>query len=298
MLATDIFNIPSNAHENLPFVNVDTDTDKRLFIDPGLVRKAKDPISRLACVVGDSFVSELMKAYGNGCNEWKLLKLYGHCHEPNYTRLGYGNGSNGKARTPEGLLKIFAPIDDWLKHSVHLTRPEDFPLCLPEFSNDNMSDLETNLNVWVLNRFTLTLYKKYGSTIAYLAYPKEPAFYWDFQRKIWRVLQEPMLHVNGKPLLLVPKWWVTPDVYSRPEVFIRHVLAVKLMLERYRGEKGPSKKDFINSLPGTSQEIVNRYLQECPDLLEQFHKYLDQNYGKRVLHNDQLDHYTGINVIR
>lgn len=68
MLITKVFNIPVSAHTSLPFVNVDTEDDTRLFIDSGLIRNADDPISKLACVVGDSFLSEVMDAYQFGGN--------------------------------------------------------------------------------------------------------------------------------------------------------------------------------------------------------------------------------------
>ena len=51
----------------------------------------------------------LFKAY-NTCNRQDMRCLLSHAGEQNATRLGYGNGDNGKGNTADGLLEIFQPL--------------------------------------------------------------------------------------------------------------------------------------------------------------------------------------------
>ncbi len=41
--------------------------------------------------------------------------LLSHAGEQNATRLGYGNGDNGKGNTVDGLLEIFQPLEQLIK---------------------------------------------------------------------------------------------------------------------------------------------------------------------------------------
>ena len=84
--------------------------------------------------------------------------LLSHAGEQNATRLGYGNGDNGKGNTADGLLEIFQPLEQLISSIRTIGKAEDLPLLIPGFAEDGMSDLLTNILHECLNEFTTVSY--------------------------------------------------------------------------------------------------------------------------------------------
>lgn len=122
-----IWNIKQRGHENYSFVDVAVNTDNLLFIDPCLIESANDEGSQKAMMYINSFMDRLCASYRLERDEEKRY-LLSHAGEQNATRLGYGNGHNGKGNTADGLLDIFCPLNDLIKQIKTIGKVEDLSL--------------------------------------------------------------------------------------------------------------------------------------------------------------------------
>ena len=130
-----------------------------------------------------------------------MRKLLSHAGEQNATRLGYGNGHNGKGNTADGLLIVFQPLTNLIKQIRTIGKAEDLPLMIPGFAEDGMSDLLTNILHDCLNEFTLEQMKKFGV----LSNREHEFFSWNLEQQEWIKVKRKSYFVEGKELLLVPK---------------------------------------------------------------------------------------------
>lgn len=87
--------------------------------------------------------------------------MLSHAGEQNATRLGYGDGDNGKGNTAEGLMKKFSALDSLIDYIPNMSKPEDLTIFLPNFAEDGLSDLLTNILHKQLNEFTLSQLNKF-----------------------------------------------------------------------------------------------------------------------------------------
>jgi len=158
---SDYWNKGIKGHFNYDFVDIVVNDDNLLFIDPILLTSADDEWSQEAGRVVKSFFDTFYEIYRNEDKE-KKFELLSHAREQNGTRLGYGCGNNGRGNTAQGLLEIFSPLEYLLKEILTVNKAEDLPVLLPNFADDGLSDLLTNILHEQLNKFTLLQLNKYG----------------------------------------------------------------------------------------------------------------------------------------
>ena len=224
---SDYLNKGIKGHSNYKFVDVIVNDDNLLFIDPILIEISEDQWSKEAKILIQSFFDVFFEAYSEK-DEIKKTKLLSHAGEQNGTRLGYGRGDNGKGNTAEGLLDIFAPLENLIQEIPTMEKAEDLPLLIPGFAEDGLSDLLTNILHVQLNAFTMQQIHKYG-----LKSNGSACFWsWDKEKVCWTLVKKPSFYIDGQELLLVPKQIVRKKyLFSTSQYFNR------IILERIR-EKG------------------------------------------------------------
>lgn len=99
---TEYLGIPK-GHREIDFVDIDLNRDTLLFIDPSLIDIKRNEWAQKAARCVHSYFDELYDAYKEK-NIQKQYRLYSYAHEINSTKLGYGNGRNGKAKTANGMF--------------------------------------------------------------------------------------------------------------------------------------------------------------------------------------------------
>lgn len=151
---SEYWNKGVKGHLYYDFVDAAVNDDNLLFVDPLLIEIADDEWCQEASMTIKSFFDEFYKAYREGDINRKR-ELLSHGGEQNGTRLGYGRGDNGKGNTVKGLLEIFAPLEELLIAISTMKKVEDLPLLIPDFAEDGLSDLLTNILHEQLNKFTL-----------------------------------------------------------------------------------------------------------------------------------------------
>lgn len=256
---SDYLNKETKGHSNYEFVDVIVNDDNLLFIDPILIETSEDQWSKEAKASIQSFFDAFFEAYSRK-DELKKRELLSHAGEQNGTRLGYGRGDNGKGNTVKGLLDIFVPLEKLIQEIHTMEKAEDLPLLIPDFAEDGLSDLLTNILHAQLNAFTMRQICKYGLK----SNGNKHFWSWDKEKVCWIQLEKPSFYIDGQELLLVPKQIVRKNyLFSTSQYFNR------IILERIREEGGYMDGDK----PIPKKEVVKakRFRESIGSMMNLFH---------------------------
>lgn len=289
---SDYWNKGIKGHLYYDFVDVVVNDDNLLFIDPLLIEIAGDKWCQEANAAIKSFFDEFYKAYREK-DIVKKKELLSHAGEQNGTRLGYGRGDNGKGNTVNGLLEIFDPLEQLLQEIATMKKAEDLPLLIPDFAEDGLSDLLTNILHEQLNKFTLQQMKKYGVE----SNKSLPFWTWNVKDSCWKKIERPSYCVDGQELLVVPKHIVRKRyLFSTSQYFNR------IILERIReeggymdGDKPLPKKEIVKGKRFSGEhwqydESVS-YTKKDNEALNEYHHKLPRFYVENggPMGNEELD---------
>lgn len=277
----------SAGHANLDFVDVRTDTDTELFIDPCLIELGSDKRSQQACRLFDDFADTLFNEMRS--NRWACTNLLDDAHEIHDTKLGYGNGRNGKGKTAEGLNECFYGLQRLANGFPTISQIQDLSIFVQDFAEDSMSDLLTNILHRILCEFTQEQMAKYGKEPAGL----HPVRYWNSEYHRWEETSEPYWLCDGCPILLVPKEWVRKSFLFNAHQYLFSIIIARMQdTPEY---SGLSRKDIWNSLARTTAhweyDRVTRQTAESPDLLSEYHDRMLSFYKRKggIMTDDDLD---------
>lgn len=289
---SEYWNKGVKGHLYYDFVDVVVNDDNLLFIDPLLIELADDEWCHEANVTIKSFFDEFYKAY-RGEDIGRKRELLSHGGEQNGTRLGFGRGDNGKGNTVNGLLEIFAPLEELLSAISTMKMVEDLPLLIPNFAEDGLSDLLTNILHEQLNNFTLKQMEKYG-----VKSNKSLQFWtWDVNELCWKKIERVSYCVDNQELLVVPKHIVRKKyLFSTRQYFNR------IILERIReeggymdGDKPIPKKEIVKAKRFSGEhwqydESVS-YTKKDNDALSEYHQKLPHFYAENggSMEDEELD---------
>jgi len=279
-------------HCNIDFVNTAISRDEQLFIDPVLIEVGTTSFCDVAKRKTADFFSQLHTAYYVDNNEKRKKYLLKHAREINDTHLGYAK-KHGKGNTEEGLYDIFKGIDDYIT-SIKINRMFELVLYVPEFAEDGMSDLLTNILYKELSEFTVQQCQKYN--IETQICPKE-RFYWDSQTHTWIKYTGQSLVIDGNIHLLVPKEIVQTHYRFTTDNFLRSVIVENICEAEAsydkNGKKSRPQKDKVreNLLKqnGTIFDTVHKFAEGNDDLLKQYQKIVDEKYRALTLSDEELD---------
>ncbi|MCI9127859.1 MAG: hypothetical protein HFG28_11880 [Eubacterium sp.] len=278
---SDYWNKGRKGHLYYEFIDVAVNDDNLLFIDPLLIEIAGDEWCQEAKATIKSFFDGFYNAY----KEKDLVQkreLLSHAGEQNGTRLGYGRGDNGKGNTVNGLLEIFTPLEQLLPEISTIKKVEDLSLLIPDFAEDGLSDLLTNILHELLNEFTLQQMKKYGiESNGFISF-----WAWDRKDSCWKKIEKPSYYIYGQELLVIPKHIVRKKyLFSTSQYFNR------IILERIReeggymdGDKPIPKKEIVKAKRFSGEhwqydESIS-YTKKNNDALDEYHKKLPHYYAE------------------
>lgn len=283
---SDLFKLGCKGHANFNFVDVSLFNDTKLFIDPWLIEKAADPWCINANAVLQSYMDRLFIAFRYKTDERRTLLE--HAREQNATKLGYGNGYNGKGKTPDGLYASLKGLSELVQKIPTINKASDLKVFVQKFGEDNMSDLITNILHLQLNEFTVKELTNRGIV------PNDEIDFWtwDLETKSWINVTKASYTYNGKEILLVPKWIVRKNY-----LFSVHQYLYTVLIDRIRenGYDGWTKKDIWTNIPRKSNDWEYRYALnktlDNPTLLTQYHERIPKHYKRSYggLTDDELD---------
>ena len=255
---SDYLGAKMKGHKNYEFVDAFLNGDNRLFIDPCMIERAEDPWSKNAANTMRVFFDCLFE----GLRERTLYTsgLLSHAGEQNATKLGYGNGYNGKGKTAEGLWDCIRGLSLLIHDIPTISRAQDIPVLVEGFAEDCMSDLLTNILHEPLNTFTCEQMSAWGCS------PQGEKTIWTFDATIkeWIQVARPCWYHNGKELLLVPKWIVRKNFLFKAHQYLYSVIIERI--KKANGWDDLKKVDIWNNLPRISEhweyDIVIDYTRE------------------------------------
>ncbi len=287
---SDTFNLPITGHSDIDFVDVAINDDTRLFIDPCLIEVGEDTFSLRCQEVIQDYFDCLCTAYKS--KRYNPEFLY-HLGERNEARLGYGSGTNGKAKTPQGMSDTLCDLHDLIVRGISLDGVIDIPLMMPRFAEDCMSDMLVNVLYKQFSEFTAEQCHKYGIATEHI---KSPRYYWDDSLHQWQLYKEDGLVIGGKPFLLIPKKYVSPRFHYSTSRFFMSKIATILQMERTEIVEGkeviPRKVDIRKDecgKYGSVLEATRAYAQEMPYLLSDYHLDLKSEYQDWAMSDNELD---------
>ena len=284
MYISDYIGAPTKGHKHFDFVDSNIDGDNRLFIDPCMIEGADDPWSKSAAHTMQVFFDCMFDGFRS--NTIRSSGLFDHAGEQNATKLGYGNGYNGKGKTADGLYDSLHDLV-YLVHAIPtISCAQDVPVLVEGFAEDCMSDLLTNILHEHLNAFTCEQMEKWGCP------PQGQLWFWTFsaEKRCWVRISRPCWYHRGKELLLVPKW-----IVRRNFLFKAHQYLYGVIIEHIRRENGwddLTKANIWSNIPRLSEhweyEKVISYSKEHPEALCEYHERMPRYYNRANGHMSDL----------
>jgi len=277
MKISEIYNLDKSQAE-LDFVDIDTNEDLPLFLDPFFLGKKQDNWSIEATLTLRSFFQNVIDLIRSG-DEDEAKELFDHLHEPNSTCLGMsignprgrGVGNQDTAKIYESLLKSRA-IQTGLIQDI-----EDNILFVDNFGKDKLSDMTTNIINYHLITYTQNQCRLHSIP---LSRDISSDYFWNRQSNEWEIAHTEMLVINNRKILLVPKGIVsfckgyTPDKYYNHFVleYLQNEnlrLQSALVQKRNNGSYFVTKKSIKDFNP-QSKEFLRRFTLAHPEVLDQF----------------------------
>lgn len=296
MHISDCFGLP-HGHGRFNFVDTTSAKDTELFIDPCLIEVGTTPFCQTAIITMSDYFDSFYGLYRSHAPYDKKIDLFQYAHEINATKLGYGNGNNGKAKTAEGMVVTFSPLQKLVDASIPLSKAIDLPIFIRDFAEDCLSDMLTNILFKDLSQYTIEQCNKYSYPLKEIPHSYH---YWDVSSHSWQVYNGVGMFIGDKLILLVPKNIVRHSYYYNVDQFFRSVILEKIQKEQTSYDnKGreirPSKSYLRDSLLKTHSDILEiskEKTTEDPNLLNVLHNKMPLSYSKRGLSDEELDYWT------
>lgn len=266
------------SQAELDFVDVDVTTDNRLYLDPYAIQIRDDEWSA-SC--GDhirSFFNEVLDALRSD-NVRRAEHLLGNLHEPNETFLGESSGppsgrgvGQGKANDLAHALRRSRAFNTGLLSDI-----SEAELFIKGVGPDTISDLTTNILRGKLAEYTKDQCNLHGiptQKIGSLG-PR-----WSIEITDWRSEYYDIPLVNGRPVLLVPKFSVRRDLSINSQEFWNHHMIAYLRQE-YLDSRSALVQTLRDGTPYVTKKSVKArhplikdelasFVQQHPDVLETY----------------------------
>lgn len=243
---TDLFNL-SESHEGIEFVNVDTETDTSLFIDPFSIKFSKlFTQAEIAFSKIDSFFNHVYRLYDEDRAK-EALDLFVFSRESNELHLGYSNRrKSGKGVSKEILHLVFSTLRSNREIADEMSiDPLSLVIFVPNFAEDRMTDLITSIIKKELLEFTLSQAIKHRKDIDYSDY--DYGYYWNEQRSVWERLIGPSVKDEvGNALLLVPKDIVVNKYAYSAVNYMNKIILPSMQDEHVRNESKLVRKEVLS----------------------------------------------------
>lgn len=200
---SDFFSIPSRQPD-LDFIDIDLDCDNLLFIDPRLIEKGTDALSKEMQNYIEVYWAEVIKAIRSK-DKGLISSILGGLKEPAETRLGYSNRNNQGNSVADKLKKklILAIMRNKAVMSGQLSEFCDFELFIDDVSSDRISDIITKVIKNVLVNYTQRQCRLHGIPMG--SFVQQDFF--DISSVNWVKSKKVLLPAcsAGRPIIFVPK---------------------------------------------------------------------------------------------
>lgn len=299
---TEHYGIPGPV----PFLDVDIDTDKPMFVDPHSIRLQTEPgpFATRANYNTRTFFREIARCAlsSHSADQRRGLDLLQHFEEPWETRLGHAaagfRGRGGAKDVGRWIWEaLTTDIEAWLRVGV-LTQIEDLPLFVEGVAEDITSDLTTRIIFEPLSEFTASMVEAYPQfTVGDHKTVEVERQIWDNTGLRWSTKRFELPLADGQPLLLVPRDWARPGLLMNAGRYydtsvIGFAQLEQAVFSQKTGKLIKTPKDVLKKQAGlargrgTNLTVTERALNEGEDLLKTFKVFVDSKY--RPLTEEQI----------
>lgn len=288
MKISEFFKLDSHRQSNFDFIDLKVDQDNRLFLDPARV-EAETKYKSWSDKMQD-FHNTVFSFYDKD-EKQKAKELFVHSKESNEFRLGYSTGKpRGKGNSKDSLGKVFDFIEkEGLFDTKIVGGCKDFPVFIPGFDRDLMSDLVVSILKSELVDFTIEQCTKHG-----IKRRNRVTFeYWDSITHKWEIRTERLPEIKngnepGKPIIFLPKELVVRKYLYSVEGYLSKALLVweqkehkekntdlykenaskqgvlsKKKIEQHdRVSRGLTRKEYALDKTKTNEEIIIEYRKD------------------------------------
>ena len=305
MKISELFNLGKTQFE-LDFVDIDTDKDTPLFLDPYFISKCEFPFAISAYSSIKSYF-EFLLALLRGDELELAEELFSHLGESNDICLGMSTGNpRGHGMGPEDTKAIFEHLYGSRAMLTGIMEDiEDFRIFVPNVDKDKVSDMTANIIKKHLIEYTIEQCELYGIPLC----DNVPSgMYWDSKKKIWDNQFVRRLIVKGRPILLVPKRIVSYTVKYATSEYRQHFvlnylqnehLKLHTSLVQLRKDNTPyvTKKSILEASEEMDKEFLAKFTLEHPEVFADFkaktrekNRSVDANVLEYIQAKDVCDH--------
>ena len=262
----------------LDFVNITTDHDVRLFIEPFAISLKKDVWSQHCHEHITSFFQHIVDLIRTG-NEDEALRLFSYTGEPNQTGLGYstargrGRGLRGeKARRLFEALRRSRAVQSGLMSDLG-----EADLFIDGISRDGISDLAANILRGPLINYTQSQCRAWGIP---LQRDVAADHIWDpIQRRWLPKIADLPVH-DGDYILLTPKYSVRRNLLLNSQEYYSHHVVNFLRDQEINAGSGLVRllrdgtpkvtKDAVKAKYPFSKDFLAQFSEQHPDVLRRY----------------------------
>jgi hypothetical protein len=271
------FNLGKTQAE-LDFVNVDTDRDTPVFVDPYALEIKEDQWSNRCADHIWSFFTAVLEAIRSN-NTVRALHLLSHLHEAQETYLGVSRGrpqgrgiGSGHAAQLLDALQQSRAVQTGL-----LSDLAEAELFIAGIGRDKISDLTTNIIRGPLVDYTAAQCELHSIGL-YSVSSAGPV--WDPAREDWVQKSHELPMVARKPVILVPKYSVRRRLSLDSQEFYNHQM-INFLAEEYltassslvhtlkNGGRRVYKKDVKERHPFIKNDLAD-FVRQHPEVLEEY----------------------------
>ncbi|MCZ4657418.1 hypothetical protein O4090_15815 [Dietzia kunjamensis] len=282
----------------VPFVDVELSRDNEQFIDLHRIRLVSENSvhldSALACV--DTFLTTISTAAMSGVPrlEDQARELLQQFSEPRETRLGLARkGFNGHGGADDIGARIWRSFTTDLYALLQvgvLKYLEELPLFIEGIDRDLTSDITTRIVFGPLADFTAEMLATYPQFSAgghsTVTIDRQV---WDATACMWTTRRMTLPAADGKPILLVPRSWVSKRLLMSSRRF--HGTTLLSYVQEEQASISPSgkvvhpSKVSLRRRPDlrrgrrTNIEVTLRAHEAGADLLRLFHLFVEEQLG-------------------
>ncbi|MGB4658954.1 MAG: hypothetical protein WBI07_07235 [Mobilitalea sp.] len=222
----------NKSQYELDFVDVDTDIDIPLFLDPYFIAKNDFPLASEAHLSLRSFFECLLSALREDRKK-DAEELFSHLGETNEISLGFSQSTpQGKGMGPSDGAKIFKSLKESRALQTGIMEDiEDFRIFIDNVDKDKMSDMTANIIKKQLIEYTQAQCALWNIPTT-AGVPS--GYYWERQTNTWENQYMNMLVMNGRKILLVPKRIVSFSKEYTPQKYMQHFVLNYLQNEQLR----------------------------------------------------------------
>lgn len=260
----------------LDFVNVDSSTDARLFVDPRALRLVPTPWGHECVSLIQNFFEQVLARIAAGDRKAGIA-LLAELREPNETHLGLSRArsrGSGLGRETAALIYDSLAQSEAIKSGL-LEDLEETALMVEYIGRDRISDIVTNIIRGPLIQYT----QQQADLLSIQLTPQDSGPMWDPAGRWFSELQDLPRTEAGK-LLLVPKAVVRSSPhYDSSDYFNNYVLSflqeVELaqgsgLVELLKSGKRRVTKKALKEKYGQGKRMAARMTLEYNEILERY----------------------------